>query len=221
MNSLVVLLRYFSYQASIRGARPKCRHVATCRLLESSTFAPIVRVNSDANNFRGACNEVRPRGANMINECSDWMSFNDAVAHVEATQKCYEELAIKLLQRETDSQKIRSRPVQGAPRWVVSGDKTYLDDGRDLQFCRADILRIWPEQQKEAAALGRSRIGSGAISVGVGLALDALWPNGVPEGLRKKDRNEQVVQWLKQQNKSVPRDVAKAVQRELQRSRML
>jgi hypothetical protein len=157
----------------------------------------------------------------MIDDCSDWMSFNDAIAHVEATQKCYEEHAIKLLQRETDSLKIRSRTVQGAPRWAVSGDKYNLDDGRDLQFCREDILRLWPEQQKEAAARGRSRIGSGAISVGVRLALEALWPNGLPEGLRKKDRNEQIVQWLKQHNKSVPRDVAKAVQRALQRPRML
>jgi hypothetical protein len=152
-------------------------------------------------------------------DCSDWMSFNEALTHVEATQKCYEELAIRLLQQAADSLKIRSRAVQGSPRWVVSGDKYFADDGRDLQFCREDILTLWPEQRKEGAAPGRSRIGSGAISVAVHLALEALWPNGVPEGLRAKERNEKVLEWLKDNNKSVPTDLAKAVQRVLKRPR--
>jgi hypothetical protein len=149
----------------------------------------------------------------MIDDCSDWMSFNDAIAHVEATQKCYEELAIKLLQRETDSQKIRSRTVQGVPRWVESGDKYYLDDGRDLQFCREDILRLWPEQQKEAAAPRRSS--GGAKTVAVDLALAALYPGGVPEGLIAKERDKRVEDWLRDNKKSIPSNIAKAVQRGL------
>jgi len=167
---------------------------------------------------RAACNEVRLRGADVIDDCLDWMSFHDALAHVEATQKCYQELAIRLLQQATDGLKIRSRTVQSSPRWVESGAKVYLDNGTDLQFCREDVLELWPEQQKEAAVPRRSRIGSGAISVGIRLALVELFPDGVPEGLRAKERNEQVVQWLKEHNKSIPRDVPKAVQRELKRA---
>ena len=96
----------------------------------------------------------------MIDDCSDWMSFDDALAHVEATQNCYQELAIRLLQEAADSLKIRSRTVQGSPRWVETGDKYYSDNGIDLQFRREDVLKHWPEQQKEAAAPRRSRSGA-------------------------------------------------------------
>ena len=34
-----------------------------------------------------------------------------------------------------------------------------------------------------------------------------------PEGLRAKERNEQVLQWLRENNKSIPKDIAKAVQK--------
>lgn len=169
--------------------------------------------------IRDACSEVRPGDVNVIDDCSDWMSFHDAVAHVEARQQYYEDLAIRLLQQAADSRKIRTRTVQSSPRWVVSGNKYYEDNARDLQFCREDALKLWPEQQEEAAAPSRSRIGAGATSVGVRLALDALWPGGVPEGLRAKDRNEAVRQWLEDHKKSIPEDVAKAVQREVRRVR--
>jgi hypothetical protein len=145
------------------------------------------------------------------------MSFHDALAHVEATQKCYQELAIRLLQQAADNLKIRSRTIQGSPRWVVSGDNYYLDKGIDLQFCREDVLKHWPEQQKEAAAPRRSR--SGANSVALDLAPHALWHGKVPEGLRAKERNKQVLQWLKDHNKSIPRDPPKAIQRALKRAK--
>jgi hypothetical protein len=153
----------------------------------------------------------------VIDDCSDWMSFDDALAHVEATQNCYQELAIRLLQEAADSLKIRSRTVQGSPRWVESGDKYYSDNRIDLQFCREDVLKHWPEQQKEAAAPRPSR--SGAKRVAVELALVALYPGGVPKGLIAKERNQQVLQWLTDQRKSIPRDIAKAVQRALKRAK--
>ena len=95
----------------------------------------------------------------VIDDCSDWMSFDDALAHVEATQNCYQELAVRLLQKAADSLKIRSRTVQGSPRWNKSDDKYYSDNGIDLQFRREDDLKHWPEQQKEAAAPRRSTPG--------------------------------------------------------------
>ena len=153
----------------------------------------------------------------VIDDCSDWMSFDDALAHVEATQNCYRELAIRLLQRAADSLKIRSRTVQGSPRWVELGDKYHSDNGIDLQFRREDVLKHWPEQQKEVAAPRRSR--SGAKTVAVELALDALYPGGVPEGLTAKERDKQVLQWLTDQGKSIPSDIAKAVQRALKRAK--
>jgi len=62
------------------------------------------------------------------------------------------------------------------------------------------------------------RIKSGANSLGVRLALDVVWPSGVPEGLRAKDRNKAVHKWLKDNNKSILGDIAKAVQRALKRT---
>ena len=196
------------------------RHVACWRMYWSLSCSRRLRHQAEWHMIgRDACSEVRPRGADVIDDCSDWMSFHDALAHVEATQKCYEELAIKLLQQATYSLKIRSRTVQSAPRWVQAGDIVYSDNGKDLEFCREDLLKLWPEQQKGAATSRRPRIGSGAISDGVRLAIDSLWPDGVPEGLRAKERNEQVRQWLKDHNKSIPSDLSKAVQRALKRAR--
>jgi hypothetical protein len=142
------------------------------------------------------------------------MSFHDALAYVEARRQCYEDLAIDLLRQAAHDLKIRTRVVQSSPRWVVSGDKYYEDDGRDLQFCREDVLELWPQQQKEAAALRR-----GANSVALDLALDDLWHGKVPEGLRAKERNEQVLQWLKDHNKTIPGDLPKAIQRALKRAK--
>lgn len=153
----------------------------------------------------------------MIDDCSDWMSFDDALAHVERTQNCYQELAIRLLQEAAVSLKIGSRTVQGSPRWVETGDKYYLDSGKDLQFRREDVLKHWPEQQKEAAAPRRSR--SRAKADAVDLALAALYLDGVPEGLIAKERDEQVRQWLKEHGKSIPADIAKAIQRAFKRRR--
>jgi hypothetical protein len=130
------------------------RHVA---LSESESFVPIARSSRTPYDYQGCLQRSPATGANLIDDCSDWMSFHDALAHVEATQKCYQEAAIRLLQQAADSLEIRSRTVQGLPRWVVSGDKYYEDDGRDLQFYRKDVLKLWPEQQMEAAAPRRLR----------------------------------------------------------------
>jgi hypothetical protein len=145
------------------------------------------------------------------------MSFHDAVAYVEARQQCYEDLAIDLLRQAAHDLKIRTRVVQSSPRWIKSGDKYYEDDGRDLQFCREDVLKRWPQQQKEAAAPSPSRRGRGATSIGVRLALHALFPDGVPEGVRAKDLDTRVVQYLKDNKLVIPKDVSKAVQRERRR----
>jgi hypothetical protein len=156
----------------------------------------------------------------VIDDCSYWMSFDDALAHVEATQNCYQELAIRLLQEAADSLKIRSRTVQGSPRWVESGDKYYSDNGIDLQFRREDVLKHWPEQQKEAAAPRRSR--SRAKGVAVDSVLADLYRDGVPAGLTAKERNEQVLQRLRERNKSLfftDIAIAKAIQRALKRRR--
>jgi len=68
----------------------------------------------------------------------------------------------------------------------------------------------------EAAALIPKR---GAKTRGVTEALNQLWPEGIPEGLTAKERNQQVFDRLKRNGSSIPKDIARAVQRVLQRSR--
>jgi len=153
----------------------------------------------------------------MIDDCSDWMSFHDAVAYVEATQQCYENLAIELLRQAAHGLKIRTRTVQSSPRWVVSGSRYYPDDGIDLEFCREDVLKLWPKRQKDAPR-SRPPESRSAIWNGIRTAIHELWPNGIT--VKAKDRNIRIHEWLKsheiirQHN-----DVTRTIQRVLRAAR--
>jgi hypothetical protein len=57
--------------------------------------------------------------------------------------------------------------------------------------------------------------GGGAKVRGVEQALDHIWPDKIPEGLSAKERNSTVREWLVAKRLSVPRDIAKAIQRAL------
>jgi len=60
----------------------------------------------------------------------------------------------------------------------------------------------------------------GAKARAVADAIDQLWPNGIPNGLSAKDRNRKIVDRIKLNEGSVPKDVGRAVQRELQVRRL-
>jgi hypothetical protein len=57
--------------------------------------------------------------------------------------------------------------------------------------------------------------GGGAKARGVEQALDHFWPDNIPEGLSAKERNNTVREWLVAKRLSVPKDIAKAIQRAL------
>jgi hypothetical protein len=46
----------------------------------------------------------------MIDEDSDWISLDAAVAYVEATQQCYREKAVDLLRQAANNLKLRADP---------------------------------------------------------------------------------------------------------------
>ena len=131
----------------------------------------------------------------MIDDSSKWVSFHNAVAYVEATQQCHEELAIELLRQATHSLKIRTRTVQSSLRWVISGDKRYLDDGKDLEFCHKDVLELWPTRQ-EVATRPTPPKSKGAVWNGILAAIDEIGRNVIIT-LRAKDRNRKINDWLK------------------------
>jgi hypothetical protein len=74
-----------------------------------------------------------------------------------------------------------------------------------------------PDEPVSATFEPQSR--RGPKSRGIAEAIDALWPNGLPEGLGAKDRNRAIIEWLKDAGYSVPRNPERAIQRELKARR--
>jgi hypothetical protein len=81
-----------------------------------------------------------------------------------------------------------------------------------LEVCRKDVLELWPERQNDATRPAPAKIGSNAaqrrgkpISDGVRSAINERWPGGIPADLLAKERDEQIIEWLKGKNKKSPR----------------
>jgi hypothetical protein len=168
--------------------------------------------------------------ADMIDEDSDWISRDAAVSYVQATQQCYREKAVDLVRQAANNLKLRSRTVNSSPRWIVSdiaGQEIFHSDGgKSVEFCRRDVRELWPERQKNATRPAPSKIRSNAaqrhhkpISDGIRLAIADLWPGGIPADLMAKERDVQIIKWLKEKNKMVSENTARTIQRVLEAER--
>ena len=167
----------------------------------------------------------------MIDEDTDWISLEDAVTYVAARLPCYREKALDLVQQAADNLTLKSRTTtNSSPRWIVSvvagEERFHSDGGTRIEVCREDLLSLWPEHQKDATRPLQPEIRSNAtqrrdrpISNGIRLAIDALWPDGIPQGLTAKDRDNEILKWLKNTKKSSPANIARAVQRVLKAKR--
>jgi hypothetical protein len=78
-----------------------------------------------------------------------------------------------------------------------------------------DVLRVWPAQPQPSVPINRKK--ARPVEDGAREALSVLWPNGIPAGLKAKDRNNKIRNWLRQQGYSSSTDegLARAVQRAL------
>jgi hypothetical protein len=161
----------------------------------------------------------------MNDDASDWMSVDEAATYVEATVGCYREKAIDLLRQAADGLKVKSRTVNSSPRWIVDSDIAgneifYSDHGKRIELYRDDVLKLWPKHhRKDATQSTPLKTRSSAISDGIRLAMNNLWPGGIPEGVRAKERDNQIREWLKDNRKSIPENVPRAVQRVLKKLR--
>src|SRR5271168_2873888 len=100
----------------------------------------------------------------MIDEESDWISIDAAVAYVEATLQCYREKAASLVRQAVDDLKLRSRTVESSsPGWLEDRlGRIYSDGGQRTEVWHPDVIELWPGRQKDATRPTSAKIGSNA-----------------------------------------------------------
>jgi hypothetical protein len=122
----------------------------------------------------------------------------------------------------------RSRPIKPWPLTArplsepitVHGSRVAHLLGRTIETIKvrsSDVSRIFGPAtlvgSKPAQDSPSRKSGSGAKTLGVRKAMIHLWPEGPPDGLSAKDRDNQVRNYLTENKLSVPTDLAKAIQR--------
>jgi hypothetical protein len=100
------------------------------------------------------------------------------------------------------------------------GDPGYHRVITDVLLRREEVIRQWPSSGRVPLPNNRStdldsKSGPGAKTRGIEQAIGQLWPSGIPEGLSAKDRNNMVIDWLRQKGYSVPGNPERAIQRVL------
>jgi hypothetical protein len=99
----------------------------------------------------------------------------------------------------------------------------HIEELAHLEAMRANLVaeefKDEPTMAREGStASSEEPIGrqtGGAVARGTYAAINALWPDGIPQGLKAKERDNQVAKWLKAHGHSVPKALARAVQRVL------
>ncbi|MGO8976562.1 MAG: hypothetical protein ACLQNV_23930 [Steroidobacteraceae bacterium] len=154
----------------------------------------------------------------MIDEDSDWISIDAAVAYVEETLHCYREKARELVRKAVNNLKVKSRTVHSSPKWLVSviaGQEAFHSDhGESIKVCRKDVVEFCLQLQ-HAATQSSPRKSKSALWNNVTSAIADLWPDKeITE--RAKVRNDKIHEWLKSRgmiNKF--EDVTRTIQRVL------
>jgi hypothetical protein len=165
----------------------------------------------------------------MADDESDWMPYAAVITHVEATQHCHRERAVRLVREAIDGLRVKSRTVGDSPYYVESllpgGVEIFFSSyGVGIEVWRGDVLREWPEHSDRLSAQPASKAGRmrrRPIEEGVVQAILDLWPNGIPENQKAKERNRRIIARLKENGASVPTGEAKAIQRALSKCRLI
>jgi|ERR1700688_3462328 len=164
----------------------------------------------------------------MTDDETDWMPYPAVIAHVEATQHCHRERAVRLVREAIDG-RVTSRTVSDSSYYTESqlpgGEEIIFSSyGVGIEMWREHVLREWPEHSDPPAAQPASdarRTRPRPIEEGVVQAILDLWPNGIPGNLKAKERNRRIIVRLKEKGASVPTAVEKAVQRALRKCRLI
>jgi hypothetical protein len=85
--------------------------------------------------------------------------------------------------------------------WIGGWENRPLDL---IELSTADVIVILCGAGTGGGAGTRSKSGRGAKTRGIEEAIDQLWPNGIPNGLSAKERNNAILGQLKVNNSSIP-----------------
>jgi len=91
---------------------------------------------------------------------------------------------------------------------------------RLIEVRKSDVTRVLCSHEdsfrdQQTIAIHAPRLGTGAKTRGIEQAITELWPDGVPKGLIAKERDEAIVEWLRERKLSIPTNPARAIQRVL------
>jgi hypothetical protein len=87
-----------------------------------------------------------------------------------------------------------------------------------IEVSRVELEREFPAT--EAAPTSSTKKQARPIDDGIRAAIAAIWPNGIPRGLKAKDRNNKIEAWLQANGCSVPAS-PQAFSRAVQRARSM
>jgi hypothetical protein len=170
------------------------RHHATCRVVSLSHSESFTQIAIQswatyklAERLCGNSGNRKSEVADMIDEASDWISVDAAVALVETTLHCHREKAVDLVRQAVNNLKVKSRTVNSTAEWVVlevAGEEVfYSDRGQRIEVCRKDVVEFSLELQ-HAATRSSPRKRKSALWNNVTLAIAEL---------RLKDATEPIV----------------------------
>ena len=74
---------------------------------------------------------------------------------------------------------------------------------------------VTEDQAKQARVAPKSKSSPGAKAQGISEAISQLWPNEIPKGLSAKDRNNAIIDRMRQNGSSIPNSPERAIQRVL------
>jgi hypothetical protein len=109
--------------------------------------------------------------------------------------------------KQWQTAKIRAN---GTVRFFGEGSPWYA-----FEVLRENVLRLWPDLQPLPIKLNRKKA---PITYAIQEAIKHLWPEGIPQGIKAKERNNRIYIWAKENGYSPPAQAAalsKAVQRVL------
>jgi hypothetical protein len=164
---------------------------------------------------------MRAEGFNMVEDEGTWIDVYDVIKFVETTQHCYRKRAEKLVRDALDSGQARSRTVKGAPRWLkvtaYGGERYYPDLGPRTELLQEDVFRLWQEGKQPPPAQKTVPERKRPVQEAILDAIGALWANGIPRGLKPKERDNQIHKWCIENKKSVGKDATPSFSRAVQR----